>query len=485
VVSDGEGGVIVCWQDWRNSNSDIYAQRIDATGASLWMDGGTALCTEPSGQATPRMIADGAGGVIVGWADYRSGHFDIYAQRVDASGNVLWTADGIALCTAARNQQFELVAPALPTLVSDGTGGAIVSWLDYRAGGSDSDIYAQRVDASGNVLWATDGVVLCSPVSVQWDPAIVSDGAGGAIVAWADLRTTQWDVYAQRVSASGTVMWDADGIALCTAANGQYYHAAVSDGAGGAIVTWADFRRSTANNDVYAQRVDASGVVQWGPDGIALSTVGTSQWIPKIASDGAGGAIVTWYDNRSGVYDIYAQRVDASATVRWGPEGLALCTAANTQDSPAIAADGAGGAVVVWSDDRSGEGDIYAQRVDAAGAVPSPPNGFALCTARGSQSSPTILWEDGVAYVAWEDFRSGGYPNIYAQRVKPKLDDLDDGGSPGGDPASRPVPVLTLANHPNPFSGSTELAIGLPAPADLSIEVYDVAGRRVRMLTVP
>jgi hypothetical protein len=40
--------------------------------------------------------------------------------------------------------------------------------------------------------------------------------------------------------------------------------------------------------------------------------------------------------------------------------------------------------------------------------------------------------------------------------------------------------LTVLQNQPNPFNGTTTLRVGLPAVSDVSIEVYDVAGRRVR-----
>ncbi|MCI0451967.1 MAG: T9SS type A sorting domain-containing protein, partial [Candidatus Latescibacteria bacterium] len=44
-----------------------------------------------------------------------------------------------------------------------------------------------------------------------------------------------------------------------------------------------------------------------------------------------------------------------------------------------------------------------------------------------------------------------------------------------------PITALTvLQNHPNPFAGSTDLDIGLPTRGDVSIQIYDVAGRVVR-----
>jgi hypothetical protein len=54
-------------------------------------------------------------------------------------------------------------------------------------------------------------------------------------------------------------------------------------------------------------------------------------------------------------------------------------------------------------------------------------------------------------------------------------------GSPTG-VGDTPTPrLLTLGNNaPNPFAASTIWRIGLPAKSDLTIEVYDVAGRRLR-----
>jgi hypothetical protein len=40
-------------------------------------------------------------------------------------------------------------------------------------------------------------------------------------------------------------------------------------------------------------------------------------------------------------------------------------------------------------------------------------------------------------------------------------------------------------NHPNPFTGETQLEIGLPEAGAIRVEVYDVAGRRVRTMGVP
>ena len=57
--------------------------------------------------------------------------------------------------------------------------------------------------------------------------------------------------------------------------------------------------------------------VKWEADGVTICTTpGTWEW-PKVVSDGAGGAIIAWDDFRGGYFGVYAQRVDADGVVRW------------------------------------------------------------------------------------------------------------------------------------------------------------------------
>src|SRR6185369_9687335 len=69
-------------------------------------------------------------------------------------------------------------------------------------------------------------------------------------------------------------------IPLCTAAGAQFVSAIASDGAGGAIVAWLDVRDS-AHNEIYVQRTSAAGVPQWTAKGLAL-TVGQQCVTPRL-----------------------------------------------------------------------------------------------------------------------------------------------------------------------------------------------------------
>ena len=433
-----------------------------------WTPNGVALSKASGNQEEyPRITSDGLGGAIVTWQ--RSGSYDIYAQRVNASGAVQWTTNGVALCTATGNQRY-------PQVVSDGAGGAIVTWYDYRSG-TNYGIYAQRVNASGVVQWTTDGVALCTATGNQMDPMIVSDGAGGAIVTWEDSRSGNYDIYAQRVNASGAVQWTANGIALCTATGGQGGQTITPDGLGGAIVTWSD-SRGGIYSDIYAQRVNSSGAVQWTANGVALCTATWDQYFPTITSDGAGGAIVAWKDNRSVNPGIYAQKVNASGVVQWTIDGAALCTATGYHYGPTIVSDGAGGAIVTWYDTRTGYDGIYAQRVNSSGTVQWTANGVALCTLMEDQWNPAITSDGwGGAIVTWQDSRMW-YLNsdIYAQRVDANgLAVLMATDAPA-------VPIELHQNYPNPFNPATTLTYSIEEKGEVTLKIYDASGKYIASL---
>ena len=53
------------------------------------------VSTAKDGQFLPWVVDDGEGGVIVMWEDYRTGKdWDVYAQRVDSSGTTHWEENG-------------------------------------------------------------------------------------------------------------------------------------------------------------------------------------------------------------------------------------------------------------------------------------------------------------------------------------------------------------------------------------------------------
>ena len=403
IAPDGSGGAFIAWIDNRNGNPDLYAQRINVSGSALWTANGLPFCTDVSNIASLRITSDISGGAIMTWLDYRNGNTDIYAQRTNSIGAPRWTLDGTYICNEASDQSNH-------QLVYDGSGGAIIVWDDWRNG--NMDIFAQRIDAGGLKWWLNNGLAVCTAANNQTGPQIATDGAGGAIITWSDIRNGNYDIFAQRVEADGTPKWTADGVAICTAIQPQGNPQILSDGAGGAIIVWQDWR--SGNYDIFAQRINSSGVVQWTPDGVGICTIATDQASPFIASDGAGGAIVTWLDSRSGYYEIYARKIDATGTPQWTTNGVLISSMPIFLYDAKIISDDQGGAIITWHDYTN----VYAQHVDNAGNALWQANGILVSGATGNQSLPVLVPNDaGGAILAWMDTRNANN-DIYGGSIE-------------------------------------------------------------------
>lgn len=416
ICTDGAGGAIMAWED-RRDYPDIWAQRIDEMGRRLWAVSGVAICTESNNQIEPRICPDGFGGAIIAWSDMRQFmNYNIYAQRVGPDGNVLWAVNGVPVCTHAMHQRLNYIC-------ADGYGGAILVWQDERNSTDYDDIFCQRIDADGNILWESSGVPLRVGGYLKEWARVIPDGGGGAIFCWIDWELTS--IMAQRVNATGTVMWTVNGETVRSASGYPYEPEIVQDGSGGAIISWTDHRDWY---DAYVQRVDSLGNMLWTANGVAVTTdPGGEDWWQhhvRLCGDGEGGAILAWVDQRFGDYDGFAQRVNGDGVPQWTANGIPICTATGGSDDFDLLAVSDKGAIISWEDSRSGVGsDIYAQRVDSLGNVEWTADGEAVCLADNNQRYPRCTTDgmDG-AIVAWDDERVFMDPDIYAHRI------TDEGG---------------------------------------------------------
>ncbi|MFX1477355.1 MAG: hypothetical protein ACFFCI_04415 [Promethearchaeota archaeon] len=415
MSSDGIGGAIITWDDDRNADCDIYAQRVNSMGNTLWSTNGKAICTANKGQHQPEICSDGVGGAIIIWLDSRAGlnsyDWEIYAQRVNSSGDIQWINNGIPICTVSGSKTSLRI-------FSDGTGGAIIVWVDARS--TNSGIYAQRVNSLGEIQWMMNGVPICTAPEYKGTIQICSDGIDGAIITWQDEWSGNRDIYAQRINSSGDVLWNINGVAVCVENDYQGFPEICDDGSNGAIITWRDQRSGPSH--IYAQRVNSSGKTQWTDNGVVISIASDIQTDQQICSDGFNGAFITWHTwviDASEESNVYAQRINASGKVQWIANGVPICTAIEGQVEPQIIGDGAGSSIITWLDRRDGSAyydlDIYAQRVDYNGVIQWVTDGELICTAKSSKVRIIRDVSEG-AIILWQDERYEK-PSIYAQRI--------------------------------------------------------------------
>ncbi len=389
VVDDGDGGVIVIWEDYRTGKDwDVYAQRIDNTGTAIWKADGTPLCRADRNQRRLRTIRHDTHAIVV-WNDRRNRtSWDIYAQAVNLAGERLWQTDGIPVCTNAADQSTQAI-------LSDGQGGAICVWEDERQSSEFQELYIQRISPTGQPMWETDGIPVFPSESLQSDPILIADGMDGFYVVWWDvIGYDAWHIMAYRLSFDGKPLWDTPH--LVSPQEGiQGEPRVITDGDGGIIVLWQVYE-NFINDELYAQRIAPDGSKLWGENGIALCTAPGIQKHASVVSDGSGGFLAVWRDERDVYADLYMQRIRADGTAVWEKNGTPLCTAGGHQDKPFIVRTAENRFFIAWLDYREDFGEessdaIYGQQIDIDGNTLWEENGQPISTREGKHYPPFVV----------------------------------------------------------------------------------------------
>ena len=401
VVSDGQRGAIAVWEDFRiGGGFGVYAGRIDARGYTPWDLAGVAVCDNPAGSLAPAAVTDHEGGAIISCVDSRrGGPLDIYSQRINGEGELLWSRDGVftipgdqpisipscaddgaggAYVAAVTSKGFQgqhldpigvpLWGEAGLTLIprdqmmsvvgaiaGDGAGRLFVGWV-----GTDLRIHLQLFGPAGERLWSAGDWTEPAPTVYPTMVKLVPDGTGGVTVFWMTWPSTQFQVLARRVGSDGHSPWP-DAVTVI-ADLGVYYasgsYSACSDGSEGVFVVFTTFGNDFI--DLYAQRVNGEGVIppEWPMNGLLIAEALQDPDEPQITADGMHGAVLSWRvcknrDLECSHQGLFVQRVDAEGHVSWGPGGKELTHPEDASSSGSGIVPSDDNAIVIWSDDRN------------------------------------------------------------------------------------------------------------------------------------
>jgi len=427
MAPDGFGGAIIVWQDDRNMTTapDIYAQRIDENGVAVaqWAPNGVPVCTETGDQLKPVVVGDGSGGAIIAWEDHRDPDPAIYAVRISSNGAPAWGGEVILRDVTLSEQH----SPEIVEAEFSGVNGAVIVWKEKS--GLDQYIYAQAIDETGAVRWVATGVQVSSGTDAKAKeyPKLIKSDSDNVIVTWQDQRNGNYDIYAHRIDITNGAVdpsWTVNGNPVTVAPGHQERPEIVSDGSGGAIIVWTDFRNGTLNSDIYAQWIDFNGEQVWTPDGVPICTEVGEQKRPVITEDllygTTMGAIIAWEDMRSGDFDIYAEKVFLEVDPEWTGGGIPIATDESaagiaSQVCPRLVSDNQGGGFGTWIENNR---KIFVQRRGEYGQpMWSSYPGVLVCEGIYIEDSQIISDGSGGIIVAWVGEGAGGDFDIFAQRV--------------------------------------------------------------------
>ena len=363
-----------------------------------------AVAQKPNAQAIPKVAAAPDGGLWVSWFDNASGNYDVYIQRLDHFGNKMFAPGGLLVSGFPQDTSLNDYA-----MIVDDEGHAVVVHNDIRDG-ADRDIYAQRVSPSGALVWGPGGVRLSDNTNFEPDPRVVQLASGDFAFVWPRTGSPNSGLVYQRVSKAGVKAFAGDGVTIAGfGTETPAFQEIIPTSDGGFICVYI---RNTATflspRHVYIQKFNANGLPQWngGSPVIVSANVVPIAHRPRILSDGADGAIVAWHDTRTGIFNTWVQRYAANGASLFPNEGARVADdPIHLHLDPAIGyIPGSDEVLVVWNkrDSPQASRGLSVQRLDAAGTRLMGDAGAVLVPMNGdSVSSPRISRAPGGFYVVY------------------------------------------------------------------------------------
>jgi hypothetical protein len=488
ITGDGAAGVLaITWLvSYESSLSFFHVLEQGRLDPSLPADGVTIMTSadlpdrpEFSGV---RACSDGVGGAYLLFraCNATTAHVRCYEiaemrllhltpQGTAAPG---WPALGIVLPPVA----------GLPSLVADivpdagaGSGtarGVIAAWIDGSSYASPL-VYVQRFAPDGTTLWpgGLSGLAVLDGQTSRISLRLASDQAGGATVVATQLASgssTQLEPRAGRALADGSLPWTTAGKPVVT----QPTYSVSAQGLamneqGRWFVTLELSPISSGSHRCVTQLLTAAGARAWGLFGI---DVGSSNGAAQTGLASASG-LVSLHTDVDGMPRF--QQQDAFGLASWGDpsEGVAAdWTTPPSSQLPLITAEGH--VLTVW---QSGEGPpdsgIRAQELEESGGVAPgwPPAGAEVCGSLPGHYVSDAMISVGNLFVAFgSDEGSGVLPTVQRLSRAALAADTD----------VPPVPLALGPPSPNPARGDWTVRLALREPGDVTIEAFDIAGRR-------
>jgi hypothetical protein len=427
----------VAWGDYDNDGDvDLYAGNFGAN-ALFRNDGGGVFTDVASGAA-----ADAEDAWSVAWVDYDAdGDLDLYVANAGAANVLL------------RNDGGGTLVDATTGPLGDAGAGRGTAWSDYDADG-DLDLYLANLGGA-NKLLRNDG----SGVFVDATAAPLDDAGMGMGVAWGDYDNDgDPDLYLGNFGTANRLFRNDGGAIFVDVTSGPLGDTGKARG-----VSWGDYD-GDGELDLYVANHDGANVLLRNQGGGIFedATVGP-------LGDEGNSFGVAWADyDGDGELDLYLAntgtpdkllRNDCSYGNRW----LAVDLVGVSSNRSAVGAE-----VVAVA------GGLAQTRSVSGGHGLASQCSMTLEFGLGSAASVdtlSIRWPSGAA-----DTHVGVAADQHLTYYEGGLTGADD------DVADAGRDHLLHGNFPNPFNPMTRIRYELPAPAPVSLRVYSISGRLVRVL---
>ena len=275
------------------------------------------ICDTTGEQALAKMAMTSDAGCYISWFDTRSGEYSVYLQRLDPSGNKMWASNGLLISDHTQDTWITNY-----DLICDQNDNAVLVFSDIRTGSLKPVAY--KISPNGDFLWGPDGIDISTPDDFQPTPTVAQMSDGNYVFAWISIQNNS-AIALQKLSEDGQKLWSSQPILIQSATENLSYPAVVRSDAGAAIIIY------TAATTIYstkinAQKFDVNGQLLWGSPGISIQSNGQmrSTQVPFVSPDGNNGAFVAWTDGRAGnmLSSSFVQRISSDGNLYYPADGV-------------------------------------------------------------------------------------------------------------------------------------------------------------------
>lgn len=246
---DGVGGGYVVWNTeiGKTATVGVYVQHIGASGNLLFGATGKELANSSGRVRHTNIIRNMFDEMIVTWTMEVNQSTQVYGQKIDATGSFSWPADKQLTFYTVNGHSPSGTGKKYAVPAND--GGLFILHSDGWA-----DAKLVRIGRDGTSVWGQDGISITQGGIVSYVPKICESNNAVYIAyrEWishypdfdASLPATQF-TFAQKISYSGERLWGDKGTQLCnvsaTEYHGEFYSTQlVVDTQGGVFVAWRD-----------------------------------------------------------------------------------------------------------------------------------------------------------------------------------------------------------------------------------------------------
>jgi hypothetical protein len=296
------------------------------------------------------------------WSEDRGSGLDLYFKRLFANGlpegGPQRTGSPVLRDAGPREPFRERRAPAVAYNADPEIQEYVLVWTERHDDADGNDVYLQRLAANGFARGAPR--VVAGGPGDQTNPAVAyNPDRREYFVVWSDNKRDVDDIWAQKVRANG-VPFGKPIVLVQNQTNAQDPTVA-RRGSDGYTLAWVDDRDGKPT--IYGRRINENGIAIGGPMGqdYALSAGPDDHAAPAL--DPANGTLVYNAFNARTGWDVVGLEVYDNGTTR-GARSVGISVPAADQTDPAVALNSSRGELaVLYADNRSGQNDLYAIRV--------------------------------------------------------------------------------------------------------------------------